>query len=150
MTDNYTMTVQKDEEPVPAKYPMSQWGKDHWSTFAYIETLCVDSIDGIGTPDHRRVQTNSNRHPALDGNAYNILPCRGEDYSIRLTGGKEIPGPDYDEWDCIDDMISEGLLLHVGTGINPAYRLTKKGTDIIGKLREWKVNGGMFGTFIYP
>lgn len=41
------------------------FGKDHWSTFAYIETRCVDHK---GVPDRNHMRTDRDRHPALAGN----------------------------------------------------------------------------------
>lgn len=128
------------------RIPMSRWGKDHWSTFAYVETLCVDSPDGMGIPNHQRVQTNYDRHPGL------AVSIHGENHDgarhgIRLAGGVEMPGPAYDEWDCIDDMEAEGLLANVGTGVNPAYRLTEKGMIVAGQLRAHKARGGRYADF---
>jgi hypothetical protein len=31
--------------------PIELWGKDHWTTLAYIETRCVD-YDGVPNHDH--------------------------------------------------------------------------------------------------
>ena len=67
--------------------PMVLWGKDHWSTLAYIETTCVDSTDGIGRPSHARIQTNKDRHPEkrnpYDGAGYGI-PSKGRCGNARL------------------------------------------------------------------
>ena len=54
-----------EKQPTIAKYNMDLWGKDHWSVFAYIHDLCVNSLDNIGTPDLRRIQCNLGRHPGL-------------------------------------------------------------------------------------
>lgn len=131
------------------RIPMTEWGKDHWSVFAYIENRCVDAIGGIGRPDLRHVQCNVNRHPGLV--SYSLLgsPHDGADHGIRLKD-RELPGPDYDEWDCIDDMEHAGLLEHVGTGINPAYKMTPLGSEVIAALRKHKANGGNFASFTYP
>lgn len=122
--------------------PIEKWGKDHWSTFAYIETVCVDFK---GIPDRRRVMCNPKRHPNLVG----FMPMGGmldgSKYPIRLFGGEE--KFDYDEWDCIDDMEREGLLQNIGTSTNPKFRMTDYGYDVIRKLREHKSNGGRFASF---
>ena len=123
--------------------PMHKWGKDHWSTFAYIETRCVDGMRGLGKPKPAHIQTNHNRHPFM-GNVHD-----GSAYGIRLKGGETLPGPDYDEWDCIDDMENNGLINNIGTGINPVYRMTKRGNHIAGHLRAYKTQGGNYATF-YP
>ena len=59
----YAMGMAEKQELPEPKYPMKQWGRDHWSTFAYIEGICVDYPDKIGKPDHRKIQCNANRHP---------------------------------------------------------------------------------------
>ena len=125
---------------------MERWGKDHWSMLAYVESLCVDSLDGIGVPDFRRVQTNLNRHPGLAVAGLSGFHD-GAKYGIRLYGGEELPGPDYDEWDCIDDLECEGLIEIHGTGIHPAYVMTVKGQRLAGILRAHKAAGGKFAEF---
>ena len=127
--------------------PIEEWGRDHWSTFAYIETLCVDGHDGIGIPDLHRIQCNPARHPGLV--TFGLLGTvnDGSAYAIRLADGEEIPGPDYDEWDCIDDMKAEQLLTAVGTGIHPAHLLTERGKMVAGQLRSHKASGGNWATF---
>ena len=115
-----------------------RWGKDHWSTFAYIEGRCVDHR---GIPQPMNIQTNQNRHPGMGNN------LNGEDYSIRLANGEELPGDQYDEWDCLDDMEAYGLLENVGTGINRRYRLTDTGKRIAGQLRGHKADGKNFASF---
>ena len=63
--------------------------------------------------------------------------------------GTELPGPDYDEWDCLEDAEAEGLIENVGTGINPIYRMTDRGNEVAGLLRSHKSNGGSFSNFKY-
>ena len=127
--------------------PMEAWGKDHWSVFAYVETLCVDSLKGVGVPDVRKVQCNAGRHPGLL--AYSPVnqptPYDGTAYAIRLGGKWELV--DYDEWDCLEDAEVAGLLEHVGTGHHPAYCMTDLGNRLAGQLRTHKANGGRFATF---
>ena len=89
------MTDTMTEAPVP----MAQWGKDHWSTFAYIETRCVD-FDGVPCRDHMRCDLD--RHPSLRhrGTSENKYPTR-------LKGGQE--RQDHDDWDCIDVVVRRGV-----------------------------------------
>lgn len=42
--------------------PVEKFGKDHWSTFAYIETRCVDYK---GVPDRDHMRCDVDRHPGL-------------------------------------------------------------------------------------
>ena len=99
----------------------------------------------IGIPDCRKIQTNHNRHPHLA--YYHDRELDGAQYGIRLKDGVTRPGPDYDEWDCIDDMEEAGLIVDVVTGINPAYRMTEKGCDVAAQLRKHKAMGGQYAQF---
>ena len=127
--------------------PIGLWGKDHWSTLAYIETICVENRDGLGMPKPAKIQTNLNRHPELA--FMSVTPfgsqLNGEQYGIRLAGGVELPGTDYDEWDCIEDMCKAHLVLDVGFTGSPAFRLTALGSAVAAKVRAYKATGGNFG-----
>ncbi len=147
MPAKYTMRMAEKQELPKPTHPMAEWGKDHWNTFAYIESICVDYPDGIGKPDHRSIQCNTNRHPGLvTMHPFTGKPREGANYGIRLKD-KTLPGPDYDEWDCIDDMAAEGLVRNVGTGLYPQYTMTDKGCEMAAKLRKHKSNGGQFSNF---
>ena len=141
----YTLTikVEMDEDTNRVPIPMTEWGKDHWSTFAYIETRIIDYK---GVVDFQHLQCNANRHPQFQPTTNLGSNRDGSAYSIRLKG-RELPGPDYDEWDCIADMEQLGLLENIGTGIYPVFRMTELGIAIAGRLRAHKASGGMFGTF---
>jgi len=104
--------------------PMDKWGKDHWSIFAYIETLCVD---GDGTVDPRRMRRD------------------GKMYPTRLKGMVELRN--HNDWDCADDIEAANLVENTGTGINRLYKLTEKGFKIAALLRKHKANGGYFSNF---
>ena len=119
--------------------PMNLWGKDHWSTFAYIECICVDNK---GVPSLDRMRCDPDAHPGLTnrGNLHN-----DKKYPTRLTGGQEVF--DHDDWSCVEDMEREELLTWEGTGINPFFVMTKKGMEVAAKLREHKANGGNFSNF---
>jgi hypothetical protein len=116
---------------------MKEWGKDHWSTFAYVEDLAVNG-KGLAVPDHRRMRTNKKTHPFMrndvDGSMY---PTRLKTREVKK----------HDDWDCIEDMISEGLITYEGTGLNPAYKLTKLGKEVASLLRKHKQEGKNFGEF---
>ena len=130
---------------------MARWGRDHWSVFAYVEHLCVNGVGGkpgYGVPDLRRIQANLNRHSELtSADPIFGTPHDGAAYGIRLGDGTELPGPDYDEWDCLEDAEREGLIENVGTGIHPVFRMTDLGNEVAGLLRSHKANGGSLSTF---
>ena len=140
-----------------ATTPMSEWGKDHWSTLAYLETCCVDND---GYLDNRRMNSD------------------GEAYPTRLRGNTpETPhlAPGHNDWDCVADMISAGLV-KPAPGTTPMgrvsiadqvarvaasrghtthfqarrYLLTPAGLKIAAALRAHKAAGGNFASFVPP
>lgn len=101
--------------------PMERWGKDHWSTFAFVETRIVDHR---GVLDHDRMRTHANRHPMLmgaksrvgrlgssgDGSAYPTRLKRALPLG-QVTGDPQpVELPHHDDYDCLDDAIAAGLL----------------------------------------
>lgn len=124
--------------------PMELFGKDHWSTFAYLETRCVDH-DGM--PDRSHMRTDPDLHPGL-GHTRGGLPdpdLPRKKYPTRLNNGTEIH--DHDDWNCVEDLEAAGLLKWEGTGMYPIFVLTDKGKTVAGRLRAYKSNGGAFHTF---
>jgi len=99
--------------------PMSRWGKDHWTTFAYIETRWVDHR---GMLDHDRMRCDRHRHPAFYSAKRRTIAfgtdADGARYPTRLK--TDAPGADghwgvielagHDDYDCLDDAIREGLI----------------------------------------
>jgi hypothetical protein len=131
----------------PDAVPMALWGKDHWSTFAYIETRCVDHE---GVPNREHMRCTPKIHPGLTNSANQSFST---DYPTRLKGGIHEGKPlsvekkDHDDWSCLEDAESAGLLINIGTGINPVFRLTDLGRKVADQLRLHKSNGGRFATF---
>lgn len=78
------------DETRPA-IPVALWGKDHWSTFAYIETRIVDH-GGMLLHDHMRCD--ANRHPILYSAKRVGLDAPGKQYPTRC---KEHITPDQDD-----------------------------------------------------
>lgn len=86
----------------------ARFGKDHWSTFAYIETRTVDHK---GTIEHDHMRCDADRHPflALVGRRalVSTVALAGRKYPTFAKGG-EIE--DHDDYDCLDDLRAAGLL----------------------------------------
>ncbi len=120
--------------------PIERWGKDHWSTFAYVETLAVDH-QGFAKPEHERMRTNIQSHPHLIGR----FNPDGSKYPTRLKDG-EVTG--HDDWDCLDDAVREGLLEDIGTGFTRCFKLTKYGQEVASALRKHKQEGKNIGEFV--
>lgn len=101
--------------------PVLMWGKDHWSTFAYVETRIVDYA---GMLDHDHMRTDADRHPLLMSAKRRALTANltGPKYPTKLkaTAVPDADGhysmvalPDHDDYDCLEDAIAAGLLIVV-------------------------------------
>lgn len=123
---------------------VDRFGSDHWSTFAYIETVVVDRK---GAPDLRRMRGDADRHPGLAVNAARCESGRIK-YPTRLKGGVLLH--DHDDHDCVNDLAAAGFVEVRGTGISPIYRLTSRGCAAAAALRAHKGAGGKFSDFVLP
>lgn len=128
-------------ENAPRPVPPELWGKDHWSTFGYVETRIVDHGGAINF-SHMRCDVG--RHPG-----YAHAGCSSEfgggPYPTKLKGGAELK--DHDDWDCLEDAERAGYIENTGTGVNPHYRMTEAGRPLAAKLRAHKQQGGSFANF---
>jgi len=95
--------------------PMARWGKDHWTTFTYVE-------DHRGMLDHDQMRCDRRRHPVFYA-AKRRTTAFGSDvdgarYPTRLKTAA--PGADgrwgvvelvgHDDYDCLNDAIGAGLV----------------------------------------
>lgn len=130
----------------------TQYGKDHWSLLAYVETRCVD-YGGVLDVAHLRV-----KNPAIgmgSRHAPYSRPGWKPEYGTRLAGywnkdGTTDPNkrlPDHDDLDCLEDLEAAGFIKNFGTGLNPAYEMTKLGNRVASLLREHKTEGKHYSSF---
>lgn len=91
--------------------PMKKWGRDHWSTFAYLMS-CVTTKGG--EIDRRKMRCHRKLHPGLTNEASHM---GGAFPLTRLKNGRTVRM--HDDWSCLDDIVAAGLLVHVGTGMHP-------------------------------
>ena len=129
--------------------PITEWGRDHWSTFAYVETVCVDYG---GDPSRARngfarMRCNPKRHPEYATRDMLGDLRDGSQYPTRLEGTKTLEN--HDDWDCVDDMVAEGLLEDIGFTMFPRFKLSEKGHEVSAHLRRHKADGGNFSDFSY-
>lgn len=136
--------------------PVEKFGKDHWSMFAYIETLCVDGRDGLGVIDPRKCRINPERHPNMGG-----AGLWKDEYSTRLRGFFDFPDRadpakaeeagvmivGHDDIDCLEDLDEAGLVSYI-TLTSGGVVMTEKGMEVAGKLRTHKASGGNFSGFV--
>jgi hypothetical protein len=140
--ERYLMNPSKEE---PRLVPVAEWGKDHWSLLAYVESCCVNHHQ----LDRDHMRTNPLRHPGLVGPRIALYLHSKSDsdhfeYPTRLRKGIV---PEHDDWDCLYDAEKAGLLEDKGTGIAPIPVLTDEGHRLTAALRRHKQNGGTFATF---
>jgi len=130
---------------------VSEFGRDHWSLLAYIETLCVE---GDGSPDLDRMRCNVTRHPGLVG----PRSAKSDDvhwrprWATRLKGHAEHAprqAVGHDDHDCADDLKAAGFIKVLGTGIAPRYELTQVGAAVAQAIRLHKQSGGTFSNFAH-
>lgn len=131
------------------------FGKDHNSLLAYLETLQVDSVHpGVATIDKRRMRTNPRRHPLQAVNANSGCSGWEPSYGTHLAGYwgvKDKVDPkrlmkDHDDWDCLDDLEAAGFVTIISLA-NGYVQFTDKGLRVAGDIRLWKAQGGMFADF---
>lgn len=134
-----------DHEAIPVEH----WGKDHWSTLAYIETIAVDTPVEVRFDGRMRQKR---RH-------FRILHeetksrCRGvpmdPKYTTRLKGDRTTER--HDDWDCVSDAICAGFLEHGENDgelePNGVLKFTPLGDQVIEALRRHKKGGGVFHAF---
>jgi len=126
----------------PRPIPIEMWGKDHWSTFAYIETRCVDHK---GIPELCRMRCDSKIHPMLQDSRIAMANFGDKKYPTILKHG--MTEESHDDWSCAEEMEHFGLLENVGTGIHPIFVLTEKGKNVAAQLRSHKMDGKNFASF---
>lgn len=128
--------------------PIEQFGKDHWSLFAYVETRAVD-YKGFLDIVHLRTKNTAIATTLLGQNFWK------PEYGTRLKGYFKTDDTkddskllrNHDDHDCLDDLEAAGLLENVGTLVNPYAELTKEGRRVASLLREHKSKGGQFAEF---
>lgn len=124
---------------------MKDWGKDHWSMFAYIECRCVD-FDGV--LDYKHIRGNETFHPEIPPEQwrtfYRSYTRWLDKYSTRIKGGEQIRG--HDDWDCAEDLQAAGLIKIVSMA-HFQIKITDLGWVAAVLLRKHKSTGGVFSNF---
>lgn len=123
---------------IPRPVPIQFWGKDHWSTLAYLECRAVDH-KGVIARQHMRCDPE--RHPGLAHMPWDM------DCPTYLACGVKLP--QHDDWDCFEDAKAAGMLTLEGTGVHPIVRFTAEGLRVASLLRTHKANGGTFSNFTF-
>lgn len=135
---------------------LNLWGKDHYSTLAYLESRAVDQG---GVIQNAHMRTSLKRHPLFIARGGLGAPTDGGNYPTCYKGGEIL---EHDDWDCLDDMVQAGLLsvkpadaalweVPVGSrgpikhhgniptkAIKVTVKLTELGQQVAGELRAYK------------
>lgn len=131
--------------------PIERWGRDHWSALMYLETRATDAG---GVIDNRRMRCNARLHREfanVRAPGYPIVD--GKQYPTRLRDG-EIEN--HDDWSCLEDLISAGLIEGWYRVKYPAeafgnsiarIELTELGWWVAAQLRRHKAEGHVFADF---
>lgn len=145
--------------------PLALFGKDHWSTLAYIESCLVDKGGfQVGFDPrmrqgraHFRVMRRDCARPQQSRTGADMGVTMDAKYSTRLRDGVVVDG--HDDWHCVQDMVNAGLLgiprgdglvMPIAEDVDPGVRLqlTALGQRVIGQLRAWKAFGGNYADFV--
>jgi len=116
--------------------PPTRWGTDHWSILAFLETMAVDN-KGLVKVAHMR--THPDVHPKYVHHDTEKL------YPTRLRDGSKLNG--HDDWSCMEDMISAGMMFALMRDRRVWIFLTPFGADVAGTLRAFKARGGLYRDF---
>ena len=137
--------LQGEEPPIEPE----RWGKDHWSTFAYLGSRNVDylvkELDWAYF-ERDKIRCDHRRHPMLLGPRQEMIQQPGN-HPTRLQGGDEVF--DHDDWDCLMDMHVFGFV-NVGSYMLCYFRLTELGLRVYGDLMAAKCRGIEFGAYSLP
>lgn len=113
------------------KLKVSQFGKDHWTLFAYVETRCVD-YDGKLDEKHLR----------RDGRSY---PTRLKGY-FKNKNNPKFSIENHSDFDCLEDLEKVGFI-RIIKNLSNAIELTEEGYKVVSMLRKFKCDGGQYADF---
>jgi len=128
---------------------IKDFGKDHWSLLAYVETRCVDYM-GVLDKRHLRIKNQA----VGNGTPFGV-PDWNPEWGTRLSGFFKDDGskdvsrilPEHDDLDCLEDLEEAGYIINLGTGFTPAYKMTKLGNEVAALLRNHKQEGKAYADF---
>lgn len=134
---------------------MSRWGKDHWSTLAYIETVMVN-CEGFQVGSDPRMKANRRNFRVLaqecpnprraTRSAPSLAMVMRPEHATRLRDGTVMPN--HDDWECLQDFAAEGLFAGAAQ-VEPKKTLqfSARGLALAADLRAYKAQGGQFANF---
>lgn len=131
--------------------PRAQWGKDHWSLIAYLETCAVDRGGQIQLI---KLRTNVRRADRLKQEEMSVGSFGWRpSYGTQLRGFQseektpELILGEHCDCACLLDFEREGLLEIEDWN---ELRIGQELIDLAHQLRRWKAEGGTYSTFDDP
>lgn len=139
-------------QPESTEYtPIEKWGKDHFSTFAYLAS-CV--VNKKGMLENSRMRTNLRIHRELAGmvlgSVYDASP-----YPTMIKDGVI---ENHDDWSCLEEIVMAGFVEawtrpytkeRVFANTQVRVLLTESGWNLLQKLTIHTANGGKYHDFSY-
>lgn len=129
--------------------PVTRWGKDHWSTLAYV-AACVATHSGYLRVEKMRCHPRLHHRLTHPGVAVVILAFGGVG-PTHLADGTTLDL--HDDWSCVEDMVAAGVVTqsesdNVLAGKSPRFELTHVGRALAQALVEHRTRvGGNFENF---
>lgn len=131
------------------------WGRDHWSTLAYLDTVMTDCAGfEMGSDPRMRANRRNTRvmaavpRPKRVRNASAAMHPGGPSIAgTCLKDGQTVAG--HDDWNCVEDMARVGLFNLGPLGLAPGkvLKLSRLGQAVVARLRAHKQGGGQFAQF---
>lgn len=144
--------------------PLSDFGKDHWSTFAYADTIIPDhcgfqvGFDGRMRQGRAHFRVMHEQWPTprrTRPTGLHQAMVMDNRYSTKLKDGTVVEG--HDDWHCVQDLVAAGLMgvkskdtiIPLVWDVEPGVDLflTPLGERFIARLKHHKAMGGSFGTW---
>jgi hypothetical protein len=131
--------------------PIAEWGQDHWSVFAYLETAVVDHR---GVINNVKMRCNARLHRIFANLGFGGQVRNGAAYPTLLKGGVLLER--HDDWSCLEDMIAAGLMQSwfydtgakmLGSGV-ARVEFTDLGWTLAGQVRAHRGKGGNYANFV--
>ena len=134
-----------------APVPVARWGKDHWSTLAYV-AACVEKHHGYLRVEKMRVHPRVHHRLAHPGVAV-VMMAFGGVPPTHLADGTTLEL--HDDWSCVEDMVTAGLVTesegdNALAGKSPRFDLTDAGRALVVAVAGHRARGGTFATFAPP
>lgn len=128
--------------------PPELWGRDHFSTLAYIENQLVDNEYCVAFDPHmRQNRTNYRTLGELAGAKVKYGVVMSPEHGSILSDGTYLSW--HDDWCCVQDMLHYKLFDGEDDDFDIGFslKLTELGYNVVANLRKHKAEGGTFSTF---